>query len=484
MFEDKEVFMTNVEDGIPEGSSFGRTPCLTPEELSLVNMALRNDDPTFSVIALEKVESQISFLGSVQARLAAHLDEDNETSPGKPATAKQRGTASQIALARKRSPHASLAYVRRMRFLISDMPYLFSRYQLGDFSEKLIMSILSPLEDVSRSERQEFDRFFADNPSMFDSASTHEAHDIAQKTVDQIRGEERDEEIERKAKHRGVAFFKGKDCINMNVKLPIEVGVAIEDALEHEAQKAKKGGDPRTIKQLKVDILVSKLAGHPADMPLPIKLHVNLVMTDMALLMDGKDPASVSGYGSVPAKYAARLFDSYNELDDHTPTSELDQLRRRIRAFPSIRRLYVLPKGQDLVAMDSKERLFKGSLRKLLELRDPYCRTPYCNNKPRQADHVEQHCKGGKTCSINGCMKCGYCNLAKEAPGWTEKVIQETPHKIKISPPGAVEYESTAPPLIGLARLESKLTEVIETRKVETIPSDSRQFIIRFPDAS
>jgi len=481
MFEDNEVFGSSFEDTIPVGTTFANTPCLSEQDLSFIKESLTSDDPTLSVLALQKIESQTAFLASVQARVTAHLDATQGGTLSGPATAKQRGTAHQVAMARRRSQNGSLAYVRRMRFLIADLPYLFSRYQHGDFSEKLIMAILAPLEDMSRAERREFDAFFAKAPAMFDTASVSEARDLSQKAVDKVRGENRDEDIERKTNHRGVSFFKGKDCVRLNASLPIEVGIAVEASLEHEAQQLKKAGDERSISQLKADLLVSRLTGHPSDKPLPIKLHVNLVMTDMALLMDGNEPATIPGYGTVPADYARRLVEAYDEIDDCSPISELDLLRRRIRVFPTIRRLYTMPGGQDLVAMDSKERLFKGSLRKLLQLRDPYCRTPYCNNKPRHADHVHQHSKGGKTSCSNGCMKCEFCNLAKEAPGWTEEVVREHPHKIKIHPPGEVTYESSPPPIIGLARIDKMLSEQIDGRKKN---SQNVRIIRIFPEAS
>jgi len=484
MFEDNRVFGSDFEDVLPVGTSFADTPCLSENDQSFISAALADDDPTSSIIALQKLESQSAFLASLQALLTSHVDVTQGGTVGGPVTAKQRGTAHQVAMARRRSQNASLAYVRRMRFLIADMPYLFCRFQQGDFSEKVIMAILAPLEDMSRSERQEFDDLFASAPAMFDMASCKEARDIAQKAVDEVRGENRDQDIESKAEQRGASFFKGKDCVRLSASLPIEVGIAVEASLEHEAQQLKKAGDQRSISQIKADLVVSRLTRHPADKPLPIKLHVNLVMTDMALLLDGKEPASIPGYGSVPAEYARRLFEAYAEVDDCSPVEELDQLRRRIRTYPMIRRLYTLPGGQDLVAMDSKERLFKGSLRKLLQLRDPYCRTPYCNNKPRHADHVHQHRKGGKTCSINGCMKCAFCNLAKEAPGWTEEVIQENPHKIRIHPPGDVTYDSSPPPIIGLARMDEMLTRQIHKRtKFPEMPVNVR-IIRRFPEAS
>ena len=51
--------------------------------------------------------------------------------------------------------------------------------------------------------------------------------------------------------------------------------------------------------------------------------------------------------------------------------------------------------------MESKERLFTGKLRAMIKLRDPYRRVPWCSNKPKNADHIEQYRKGGDTSYIN-----------------------------------------------------------------------------------
>lgn len=454
MFDHDEVLNENIEDQIPVGDSFAATPCLNQEAADFIGFALAQGNVDLSVIALEKVEKQLAFLSSVQARLALHIDSLESETNEKSSVVIERGTAHRISLARHRSPRTSLAYLRRMRHVCNDMPYLFSRFESGDLNESMMMAIAGPFDETSSYERQLFDDQFRNHPSMFDGASVVQARDIARQFVNGILDDERGEEMEKKTKHRGLSFRSGKDCINMNACLPVEVGIAVDKGLEAAAQKAKKAGDPRTIAQLKVDIMIARLTGNNPEAPLPIKLHVNLVMTDMALLMDGHDPASIPGYGSVPASYAARLLESYAETDGNTPASELSDIQRRIKMIASVRRLYVLPGGHDLVAMDSKERLFKGMLRKFIELRDPYCRTPFCTNKPRHADHITQKSRGGPTSAGNGCMKCASCNLAKEARGWKEETVRESPHQINIQPGGSVDYESYPPPLLGTARPE------------------------------
>ena len=125
MFEDNGVFGSNFEDVLPVGTTFADAPCLSESDQSFISAALADDDPTASIIALQKIESQNAFLSSVQAILTSHLDATQGGTIGGPVTAKQRGTAHHVAMARRRSQNASVAYVRRMRFLIADMPYLF-----------------------------------------------------------------------------------------------------------------------------------------------------------------------------------------------------------------------------------------------------------------------------------------------------------------------------------------------------------------------
>src|SRR5699024_3452691 len=115
--------------------------------------------------------------------------------------------------------------------------------------------------------------------------------------------------------------------------------------------------------------------------------------------------------------------------------------------------LFMAPNSQDLVTMDSRERSYQGQLRHLIQLRDQFCRTPYCTNKPEHLDHVQQAAKGGRTSFSNGAFKCASCNLAKEAPGWEEEVESSAPHRIRIRPTSGVEYVSSSPPTTGMGRL-------------------------------
>ena len=62
-----------------------------------------------------------------------------------------------------------------------------------------------------------------------------------------------------------------------------------------------------------------------------------------------------------------------------------------------LRRLYASPTTGELVAMDSRARLFPAGLARFIRLRDQVCRTPWCDAPIRHIDHVVPHVAGGPT---------------------------------------------------------------------------------------
>ena len=83
-----------------------------------------------------------------------------------------------------------------------------------------------------------------------------------------------------------------------------------------------------------------------------------------------------------------------------------------------LRRLYTTPGGRDLVAMDSRRRVFPALLRRMLVLRDDVCTTPWCQAPIVHADHTTPVRRCGPHRWGNGDGKCARCNAVKEAPGW------------------------------------------------------------------
>jgi len=114
-------------------------------------------------------------------------------------------------------------------------------------------------------------------------------------------------------------------------------------------------------------------------------------------LADDPSPAHIAGYGPIPAGVARDLV-------------------RDTKAEVWVRRLYASLADGSLVTMESRRRWSDGQLRRLIVLRDQFCRTPWCDAPIR---HARPAAEGGETSGVNRDGLCVSCNHAKQAPGWS-----------------------------------------------------------------
>ena len=138
-------------------------------------------------------------------------------------------------------------------------------------------------------------------------------------------------------------------------------------------------------------------------------------------------------------------------------------------ARTTLRRLYAAPASGQLVALESRSRLFPRGLAELVRLRDQTCRTPWCDAPVRHTDHVLAHDDGGATSYGNGQGLCEACNHAKQAPGWSARPRPGPAHQVETTTPTGHRYRSTAPPVLGErpqtrgTRLELRLSDLVLT---------------------
>lgn len=230
--------------------------------------------------------------------------------------------------------------------------------------------------------------------------------------------------------------------------------VAIGDARVDTA----RAGDPRGRGAWMADTALELLSGRAVGQVQPVE--VALVMREEAIVRtdtdstDGpvilsasgpvgdRDEVEIPGWGAMPGPMAREHL--LRSCDTGTATW--------------LRRLWTAPGGRDLVAMDSRRRLFSGVLRRLVQLRDGTCRVPWCDAPIRDIDHVSPHAGGGGTFAGNAMGTCQRHNLAKEGPGWAAEMISTGldpgggPHEVRLTTPTGSEYRCVAPPLLGHGR--------------------------------
>lgn len=219
--------------------------------------------------------------------------------------------------------------------------------------------------------------------------------------------------------------------------LPVKDGVAAYAALTRSADSARAGGDRRGKGQVMADALVGRVVEGDTTTAGHQRVSLNLVMTDHDLFGAGDQPAYVDGYGPVPSELAREIV-----AGACTRKEEL-----------WLRRLYCHPRTGELVAADSRSRLFPRSLARFIRLRDRVCRTPWCDAPVRHLDHPVPRADDGPTSEVNGQGLCEACNYAKEAPGWWARPSPGTDgHEIETTLPTGHRYRSRPPPIVATVR--------------------------------
>jgi hypothetical protein len=202
------------------------------------------------------------------------------------------------------------------------------------------------------------------------------------------------------------------------------------------------------------DTALSLLSGRVEGALQPVEVH--LVMTDRSLLGTGDpdrslmEPARIPAHGSLPAPVARAWLRGDPGTRGGGGAAEASTVW--------LRRLYTSPDGRDLVAMESRRRLFDGLLRRMLILRDDVCTTPWCEAPIAHADHTTPSRAGGTTSFHSGTGKCERCNYGKEAPGWLTLAVPAVDpdtrgasprHLVQVRTPLGRVYVSEPPPLLG-----------------------------------
>ncbi|WP_442863780.1 HNH endonuclease [Arthrobacter sp. FW306-05-C] len=397
---------------------------------------------------MRRLEDLKCVAGARQAGLAVAFDADQrrgQAAGGVPAGEQGAGVAAQIALARRESP-AKGSRLLGMAKTLTGMPHTSAAFRSGLLSEWRATLIVKETICLSPEDRAGVDEELAADTGALDGMG-----DKAITAAVRAAAYRRDpasvaRRAARAVAERCVSLRPAPDTMTyLTALLPVSQGVAAYAALARDADTLRSAGDERSRGQVMADTLVERITGIPGGIS---GVEVQLVMTDRTLLQAGAEPARLPGYGTIPAAWARELALTGGSSKAEAPTpnpAALEELSLWIR------RLYTAPGTGELVAMDSKARLFPAGLKRFLQIRDDTCRTPYCDAPIRHHDHIRPWHSGGPTTTGNGQGLCEACNHAKETPGWTAKPVPGPRHTVATTTPTGHTYHSTAPPLPGAA---------------------------------
>lgn len=339
------------------------------------------------------------------AELSASVEADHEAL-GVPAARRGQGVASMVALARRESPHRGQRHLGLARIVQRELPHTWSAWRAGRITEWRATVVARETACLTLEDRVAVDALLAADHEAFETMSERQVIATAQAEGARLDAEAVVTRRRRAESERRVSIRPAPDTmVWLTALLPVKDGVAAYAALTRDADSARAQGDPRAQGQVMADELVRRIvgaAGRVSEKPTSHPVALNLVMSHDALLGTSDETADIDGFGPIPAELARELV--AGALDDGEEVW--------------LRRLYASPESGELVTMDSRARLFPSGLRRLIQLRDQFCRTPWCDAPIRHIDHVVSHAAGGPTSAANGQGLCQACNHAKQAPRW------------------------------------------------------------------
>ncbi|WP_158607538.1 HNH endonuclease [Flexivirga caeni] len=363
--------------------------------------------------ALEEVKNAIS---ARQARITVHLHEQQtsrDVPRGIDAAETARLVGSQVALARRCSPHLGSRLLGLARAVVEEMPHTLAALSCGVISEWDATTLCRETACLTKEDRAVVDAGVADQLGVvshrrLEATAREHAYRADPATITARRA--------RAETQRRVTLRPAPDCMTqLTALLPVKDGVACYAALTTAVTESRADpGDDRSQGQVMADTLTERVTGRSrAD---GVDIQVNLLMPVDTLT--GDTPAHLPGYGPIPADLARQLV-------DHPDTGKGKDTRKGSGTGTSkavrvqVRRLFTHPGTGDLIGMESRARTYPGLLAHLIRLRDQTCRTPYCNGKIRHIDHIRSVATGGTTTERDGQGLCERCNYLKEHPDYT-----------------------------------------------------------------
>jgi hypothetical protein len=181
---------------------------------------------------------------------------------------------------------------------------------------------------------------------------------------------------------------------------PAERVIAIDDRLDRIAASMRCPDDPRIFAQLRADAFCELLldGAVPGTGHAGIRPQVLVAVPVLTLLSLDDEPASLEGYGPIPADVARQLA----------------------AAAPSFVRLLTHPETGAVLSVGRDRHTIPADMRMFLRLRDETCRGVGCGRRAATSDvdHGREWARGGPTSVDNLAHLCRGDHTRKTELGW------------------------------------------------------------------
>lgn len=357
---------------------------------------------------------------------------------GMPESTQGRGASHELALARRISPAASSLSLASARRLCQYMPRMIDHLWDGTVAEQQVSVVAAALDGASPETCARIDEMLHEQPLTLEGKGRKRLRSDIEEMIQRLEPETSRERAERAARARHVTMTPLADGMaRVSAVLRAIDAAGMMQTLTTRAQSLKAAGERSPVPALEADLLVDAIihpesgfvaaptapaapaapaAREPSRPRTTPGLDIGIVITDTALLgrEDDAECAQLEGYGAIPAHIVTDTLlgkppGQLRPAEEPHPDDEVSAV---------FRRLYASPRTGELIAMESQARAFPAGLARMIRWRDTTCRSPWCNAKIRQSDHVIPHHEGGPTDYANGQGLCVRCNLLKEHGLW------------------------------------------------------------------
>lgn len=336
------------------------------------------------------------------------------------------------------SPNAGASFLSAAGIWLRQMPYTFEALRVGALSEWRARILV-----------RETSRLSAEHRAVVDERMCGDLRSLAGLGGKRLtaRVKELAARLDVHACAKRLAKAENERCVSvrpapdlmvyLTALVPMKQGVQAYAQLKAHADALKGAGDARSGGQVMADTLIERVTGRDRADQVPVT--VNLLVSDETLLARGQTPGvvlegSAAGTGVIPAPVARELV-----------AAGLDAEAAWLRT------IYTDLTGR-LLATTSAGRFFPDGITNLLRARQQgICATRFCDAPIRHVDHVVPYRDNGPTSLSNGQGLCARCNQAKEAPGWSQFVLdRDDPaaggrHAVMTVTPTGHRYLSTVP---------------------------------------
>jgi hypothetical protein len=186
----------------------------------------------------------------------------------------------------------------------------------------------------------------------------------------------------------------------LNLYGPAEQVIAIDDRLDRVAASKRSPEDPRTFAQLKADAFCELMLDGvvPGSGHAGIRPQVLVAVPVLTLLKLDDEPATLEGYGPIPADVARQLA----------------------AEAPSFVRLLTHPETGAVLSVGRDRYTVPADMRMFLRLRDETCRGVGCGRRAATSDvdHGREWAEGGATSVDNLAHLCRGDHTRKTSLGW------------------------------------------------------------------